>query len=107
MSGAVVEAVLAALRKVPGLRPATPATVPSLAWVPWDWDDLAVSVTQEVVEIRLVATKLPLPPLLEHAGELLTPVLPPGSRLRLVVTDIDRVALHPPRESQLDYPIGS
>ena len=107
MSGAVVEELLAALRKVPGLRPATPATVPSLAWVPWDWDDLAVTVTPEVVEIRLVAKKLPLPPVLEHAEELLGPVLPPGTRLRLVVTDIDRIALHPREESGLDYPIGS
>ncbi|QFU89257.1 hypothetical protein [Amycolatopsis sp. YIM 10] len=107
MSGVVVEELLTALRKVPGLRPATPATVPSLAWVPWDWDDLAVTVTPELVEIRLVATKLPLPPVLGHAEELLTPVLPPGARLRLVVTDIDRVALNPHRESDLDYPIGS
>ncbi|WP_236808814.1 hypothetical protein [Amycolatopsis albispora] len=107
MSGTVVEELLAALRKVPGLRPATPATVPSLAWVPWDWDDLAVTVGPEVVEIRLVATKLPLPPVLGHAEEVLGPVLPPGTRLRLVVTDLDRVALDAPVESEVDHPMGS
>lgn len=103
----VSEELLAALRKVPGVRPATPATVPSLSWVPWDWDDLAVSVSAEVVEIRLVATKLPLPPVLRHAEELLTPLVPAGARLRLVVTDIDRIALNPAVERGPDYPIGS
>ncbi|HEX6346501.1 hypothetical protein [Umezawaea sp.] len=91
------EKLLAALRGVRGLRPATPAVKPSTSWVPWDWDTLAVDLRPDVVEVRVVATSLPLPPLLAEATAVLTEVLRhgpfAGAALRIVVTDLDASAL--------------
>jgi hypothetical protein len=90
----LARALLAALRDVPGLRPAQMATVP--ARLPWDTDLMAVDVDVDQVTVRLVAGELPLPPLLEKAGAELRAVLiargHPGVRLRLQVTDLDRAA---------------
>lgn len=86
--------LLDALRRVPGLRPAQLATVP--ARLPWDADLMAVDVDSDQVTVRLVASELPLPPLLEKAGTELRAVLAargrPGVRLRLEVTDLDEAA---------------
>lgn len=87
------ERLLAALRAVPGLRPATPRVGAKL---PWDLDLLAVDVGTDVVEVRLVALTLPLPPLLQHAESALRRALSdaghPDALLRLVITDIDATA---------------
>lgn len=87
------EAVLAALRTVPGLRPATPRVGAKL---PWDLDLLAVDAGPDVVEVRLVALTLPLPPLLQRAESALRRVLAdaghPNALLRLVITDVDATA---------------
>ncbi|WP_020669295.1 hypothetical protein [Amycolatopsis nigrescens] len=88
--------LLAALAGVTGLRPATPADPPTASWMWWDWDSLAIDLDEDAVRIRLVATELPLPPLLHRATEAIRPVLA-GTRwenaiLRLVVTDIDGAA---------------
>jgi hypothetical protein len=92
----LAQQLLTALRDVPGLRPATPATVPAASWVPWDWDLLAVDIDDDRVRIRLVATELPLQPLVRTAGETLRRVLVagdrPGTRLCLEITDIDGAA---------------
>lgn len=89
----VAGALLAALRSVPGLRPATPLAT---TLVPWDLDLLAVDVTDRVVELRLVAFALPLPPLLQQAETVLRQALSttgqPAAVLRLVITDIDASA---------------
>jgi hypothetical protein len=94
----VSRALLAALHGVAGLRPATPPTVPVIARVPWDYDVLALDVDVNLVEVRVVATGLPLPPLLGRAETALRAVLQgtvwAAARLRIVVTDIDRGALH-------------
>jgi len=91
-------ALLAALHGVAGLRPATPSTVPVIARVPWDYDVLALDIDVDLVEVRVVATGLPLPPLLGRAETALRAVLQgtvwAAARLRIVVTDIDRGALH-------------
>lgn len=85
--------LLAALGEVPGLRPAPPALARAAAWLPYGPDELAVDVTADRVEIRLVAAALPLPPLLEAAGTALRAVLDAsdrsGARLHLVVTELD------------------
>lgn len=91
------DALLEALRGIPGLRPATPSTTRAATLVPWNFDTLAVAVTDEVVELRLVALTLPLPPLLRRAEVVLRAALR-GTRwehalLRLVVTDLDAAAL--------------
>jgi hypothetical protein len=94
----VSRALLAALHGVAGLRPATPLTVPVIARVPWDYDVLALDIDVDWVEVRVVATGLPLPPLLGRAETALRAVLQgtvwAAARLRIVVTDIDRGALH-------------
>jgi hypothetical protein len=89
--------LLAALQQVPGLRPAQPATVP--ARVPWDAALLAVDIDGDQVTVRVVASQLPLPPLLDRAGAVLRAALDEdghgGLRLRLEVTDLDRAAFAP------------
>ncbi|PRY37898.1 hypothetical protein [Umezawaea tangerina] len=93
----IVEKLLAALREVPGLRAATPVIAPTSPWVPWDWDALAVDLGAQVVEVRVVATALPLPPLLDKATVMLSEVLRQhgfeAATLRIVVTDLDAAAL--------------
>jgi hypothetical protein len=93
------EELLAALRTVPGVRPATPRVGAKL---PWDLDLLAIDVGTEVVEVRLVALTLPLPPLLRRAENALRPVLADAGRgkalLRLVITDIDATAFETGRD---------
>lgn len=83
----LIQALLAALREVDGLRPAAP----------WDLGALAVGVDEELIEIRLVALALPLPPLLRKAEAALRSIVdesPFGNaRLRLLVTDLDATAL--------------
>lgn len=91
-----VEKILAAVNSVTGLRPATPIAQPSTAWLPWDWEGMAVDLAEDVVQIRVVALRLPLRPLLERASELIRPVLAgtqwARATLRLVVTDLDGAA---------------
>jgi hypothetical protein len=89
--------LLAVLGKEPGLRPATPASQPAVAWVPWNLDTIAVDIAVDVVEIRVVAMELPLPPMLDRAQRALRAVLDDSpfsaALLRLVVTDIDAAAV--------------
>lgn len=96
---AVAAALLTALRSVPGLRPATPLAT---TLVRWDLELLAVDVTARVVELRLVAFALPLPPLLQHAETVLRQALSasgqPDALLRLVITDIDASAFEEQQE---------
>ncbi len=98
----LVHDLLAALDEVHGLRPATLATAGS-----WDWNAMAVDITaddtpsagvaggQQVV-VRLVATRLPLPPVVRQAEQALLAVLAasdlPVTRLRLEITDLDGAA---------------
>ena len=100
MTGAeAVEKIVGALEAVDGLRPATPVS-PATTWLPVDWAGLAVDVSAEVVEIRLIATRLPIPPLLDQAAAVVRPVLVgtewENARLRLVVTDLDGAAFARP-----------
>ena len=93
------EKLLAALRTVPGVRPATPQVGAKL---PWDLDLLAIEVGAEVVEVRLVALRLPLPALLRRAENALRPVLADvglgKALLRLVITDVDATAFETGRD---------
>ncbi|MGZ3143760.1 hypothetical protein ACVDFE_17540 [Lentzea chajnantorensis] len=92
----IAEELLKALREVDGLRPSTPVLS---VRVPWDVDGLAVDVADDLVCVRVVATRLPLPALLAEAGVVLRAVLTgtrwESARLRLVVTDVDGDALAP------------
>ncbi|WP_163507080.1 hypothetical protein [Fodinicola acaciae] len=92
----LTDRLLAALVGVPGLRPARPRMNALGGVFRTGLDALAVDATPEVVEVRLVAIALPLPPLLEKAAAALEPVVAAsgyaGARLRLVVIDLDRSA---------------
>lgn len=94
-----VEKIVGALEAVDGLRPATPVS-PETTWLPVDWAGLAVDLSADVVQIRLIATRLPLPPLLDRAAAVVRPVLAgtewENARLRLVVTDLDGAAFARP-----------
>ncbi|WP_439657605.1 hypothetical protein ACSHWB_35165 [Lentzea sp. HUAS TT2] len=94
----LTRALLEALRGVDGLRAATPSTRAEASWVPWDLDAMAVDVDDDVVQLRLVALALPLPPVLRRAEAALRSVLDDSvwknARLRLVITDIDASALN-------------
>ncbi|MBB4687440.1 hypothetical protein [Amycolatopsis jiangsuensis] len=91
LAGKIAEAVAG----VEGLRPAT-VVASDLNWLPIDLSGGAVDLTPELVEVRLLATRLPLPPLLERAGTVVRDLLAgtewERARLRLVVTDIDGAA---------------
>lgn len=86
------EKLLGAIKEVDGLRPAT--------WLSMEWAGSAVDLSPERVEIRLIATRLPLPPLLDKAAEVVRPLLVgtewERARLRLVVTDLDGAAFGRP-----------
>lgn len=88
--------LLRVLCGVEGLRPAAPVPAATASRLPWDLDQLAVDVSETVIEIYLVATRLPLPALLDSAGATLrkATVGTPweNTTLRLVVTDIDAAA---------------
>jgi hypothetical protein len=103
-STALVHDLLAALEEVPGLHPATLVKAGQAPWG-WNWDALAIDVTHETgggatVVVRVVATRLPLPPLVRRAEQALLAVLAtshvPVTRLRLEVTDIDNSAFGSP-----------
>ena len=98
----VTRDVVNAVRTVPGLRPATPVRLPPGSL--WDPDTLAVDLDEQI-EVRLVATALPLPPRLDQAGAAVRAVLA-GTQwaqapLRLRVTDIDASAFTGPRDEPL------
>ncbi|MFD2468208.1 hypothetical protein [Amycolatopsis silviterrae] len=84
-----------ALSTVDGLRPATSAAA-EISWLPTDPAGGSVDLTAESVEVRVVALRLPLPPLLSAAEDRVREVLDgtewSGARIRLVVTDIDGAA---------------
>jgi hypothetical protein len=98
-SAELVDNLLAALDEIPGLRPATLAKAGRTPWG-WNWDALAIDVTHEAgdgqVVVRVVATRLPLPPVVRQAEQALLAVLTasglPVTRLRLEITDIDGTA---------------
>jgi hypothetical protein len=106
-SAELVHDLLATLDGVPGLRPATLANARKRPWG-WNWDAMAVDISHEagghMVVVRVVATQLPLTPLVRRAEQALLAVLAarelPVTRLRLEITDIDGTAFaKPPREN--------
>lgn len=102
-SAELVHDLLAALDRVPGLRPATPAKAGPTSWG-WTWDAMAIDVAHDAVDanggqlvvVRVVATQLPLPPVVRRAEEALLAVLAasdlPVTRLCLEITDLDGTA---------------
>jgi hypothetical protein len=86
--------LLDVLRAEPGLRPATPSALPA---VPWDLGTFAIDVDADLIEIRVVATRLPLPPLIDRAHRALRGIVDDSpfkaAVLRIVINDIDAAAV--------------
>ncbi|ATY15580.1 hypothetical protein CU254_38245 [Amycolatopsis sp. AA4] len=84
-----------ALSALDGLRPAT-SVAAEISWLRTDPAGGAVDLTSDSVEIRVVALRLPLPPLLSAAEARVRAVLAgtewADASIRLVVTDIDGAA---------------
>jgi uncharacterized alkaline shock family protein YloU len=97
---AACAAIVAAVRSVPGLRPASPVGLARAQWIPWDPAQLAVSLDGSHLEVQLAATRLPLPALLEQAAAAISEAAKPtrwgGLPCRLVVTALDAGALSDP-----------
>jgi hypothetical protein len=92
----ITNRLLAAIRDVDGLRPAAPARQQPTRWLAFDAGAMAIDVSAELVEIRVVATALPLPPLLKKAEAECRAALA-GSKwadagLRMIVVDLDATA---------------
>lgn len=91
----LVLAVAAAVRGVPGLRPAQPLGPAGPSWLPRPAAD-GVELTPDLVTVRVVARALPLPPLLAAAERDIRAVLAgtpwAAARLRLVVCELDAAA---------------
>ncbi len=89
----LIDEIVSAINAVAGLRPTVPAGVALADWVPRLGPRSAVDVAADTVEVRVTATALPLPPLLDHLAaslsELLTSTPWAAARLRIVVTDLD------------------
>ncbi|NEW40951.1 hypothetical protein GV794_26510 [Nocardia cyriacigeorgica] len=91
-----IDKIIGAVEGISGLRPATPIVRENASWWPWDARTYAVDVTDDAVQVRVVAAALPLPPLLDLASEAIRPVLTgtpwEQATLRLVVTELDAAA---------------
>lgn len=89
--------IVAAIESVSGLRPTVPPGVDLPQWVPRLGPHSAVDLSPDTVEIRVTASLLPLPPLLDELAEAVAALLAPtrwaGARLRIVVTDLDPEAV--------------
>ncbi|RJQ66483.1 hypothetical protein D5S17_35240 [Pseudonocardiaceae bacterium YIM PH 21723] len=88
-------ALLKVIAGLSGLRVCPPAIAGAASWVA-DLDGLAIDLEPGLVEVRLVAMALPLPPLLTAAGTALRTALAgtewADAQLRLVVAALDEVA---------------
>ena len=92
-NGAALGAIIDAIDAIDGVRLAVPVGAQAPEWWPWDARGFAVDLAPELVEVRVIASMLPLAPLLEKASVDLRAALDgtewSQSRLRLVVTELD------------------
>ncbi|MFF2083783.1 hypothetical protein ACFVVM_08390 [Nocardia sp. NPDC058176] len=88
----LTDRIIAAIDAVDGAHPAVPMGLQNSRWLPWNAGSAAVDLGASAVEVRVVATTLPLPPLLEQLDAAVRPVLA-GTRwaetgLRVHVVDL-------------------
>lgn len=88
----LTDRIVAAIDAVDGAHPAVPMGLHNSRWLPWNAGRAAVDFGESVVEIRVVATTLPLPPLLDKLDAAVRPALAgtpwDGARLRVHVVDL-------------------
>ncbi|WP_328394426.1 hypothetical protein [Nocardia sp. NBC_00416] len=93
----LIDTIIGALEACHGVRPATPLIGEPAVWWPRDTRKYAVDLHSAIVQIRIVATAMPLPPLLEQVAADIRPLLAgtpwEDAELRLVVTELDSVAV--------------
>lgn len=93
----LIDKIVAAVEAVDGLRPVAPFGLEAVSWLPQGSKSYAVDIGREVVEIRVVASELPLPPLLERLTAAVLPLLEgtewTGATVRVVVAELDAAAL--------------
>ncbi|MFE6858662.1 hypothetical protein [Nocardia sp. NPDC057668] len=96
-SNDVITTVLAAVAAIEGLRPAALLGVEAPSWWLWGTAGYAIDVAADRIEIRVVATRLPLGPPMAAAATAIRTALAQSeysdAAIRLVVTDLDAVAL--------------
>lgn len=95
--GELIDDIVGAIETVDGLRPATPPVPQNATWLPLAGNRYAVDLGPAVVEVRVVATALPLPPLVDKVTAAVRPVLEhtewARARLRVVVADLSAEAV--------------
>ncbi|MFI6869478.1 hypothetical protein [Nocardia sp. NPDC050406] len=95
--GELLDKIVAAVEAVDGLRPAAPFGLEAVSWLPQGGRSYAVDIDKEVVEIRVVASRLPLPPLLERLTAAVAPLLADTewstATVRVVVAALDAAAI--------------
>ncbi|GEM30847.1 hypothetical protein NN3_18540 [Nocardia neocaledoniensis NBRC 108232] len=89
----MTDRIIAAIDAVDGAHPAVPMGLQNSRWLPWNAGRAAVDLGETVVEIRVVATTLPLPPLLGKLDAAVRPVLA-ASRWADAVLRVHVVDLH-------------
>ncbi|MEC3953577.1 hypothetical protein VMT65_11085 [Nocardia sp. CDC153] len=93
--GELIDALTAAVDAVPGVRPVPLLT--GAAWLPKPLRGTAIELGPDLVEIRVVATELPLRPLANRVAAAVAPVLAETrwahATVRLVVAELEAAAL--------------
>ncbi|WP_405493265.1 hypothetical protein [Nocardia sp. NBC_00511] len=91
----LAEAIADAMAAVPGVRPAP--TLTDTSWLPKPIRGSAVDIGPGLIEIRVVATELPLRPLADRLTEAVAPILADtawaDTTVRVIVTDVESTAL--------------
>ncbi|MCU1640775.1 MAG: uncharacterized protein JWN03_1050 [Nocardia sp.] len=94
-TGELTDKIAGAVSALTGLR--LESSIKDGVRLPWPSRSTAIDLGDGLVEIRVVATTLPLPPLLESVTAAVEPLLADtrwsGATVRLVVTQLDASAL--------------
>ncbi|MFI5783853.1 hypothetical protein [Nocardia sp. NPDC051570] len=89
----LIDALTTAVSDIDGLRPAIPVGLDDAGWLPWSPASFAVELTPTTVEIRVIATALPLTSLAAQVESAIRPLLEAtewaAAVLRLIVVDLD------------------
>lgn len=101
-NGDLLDRLAAAVAEVDGVLPA--ASLTDVSWLPKPVRGTAIELGSNLVEIRVIATELPLRPLLDRVAAAVAPVLSgtawAGATVRLVVTELGAGALEGDSETR-------
>ncbi|MFJ4655695.1 hypothetical protein ACIP5Y_30825 [Nocardia sp. NPDC088792] len=101
-NGELLDRLAAALAEVDGVLPA--ASLTDVSWLPKPVRGTAIELGSDLVEIRVIATELPLRPLADRVAAAVAPVLSgtawADATVRLVVTELGAGALEEDRDAR-------